>query len=89
MSADDDLLMARTRQRLDEKRAAYSRARATDAATHLRMAIDLLDPLSRSPDLDRVAELLDEAATLLVSALVSPISVVERNVTSVPETEAE
>lgn len=43
-------------------------ARKTDAANHLRKAIDLIEGCHRStPNLARVAELLVEAADLLTS----------------------
>ena len=48
---------------------ANALGRATDAATHLRSAIDILQPVQRCPKLDRVTDLLDEAATLLIEDL--------------------
>lgn len=64
-----DLLGARMALRVDAMHEDDARARATDAATHLRKAMDILEPVERSPELDRVAELLDDAATILIEKL--------------------
>jgi hypothetical protein len=48
---------------------ANALGRATDAATHLRSAIAVLEPVQRCPKLDRVASLLDEAVSLLLEDL--------------------
>lgn len=68
MSAGDPLT-ARFEARVLQLSAADARARATDAAAHLRKAIDLLLPVARAPELDRVETLLDDAATILVAFL--------------------
>lgn len=59
-------------QRLRSRISRYSeldqRGRKTDAAAHLRQAIDLLEGCARpDPKLSRVAELLVEASDLLTS----------------------
>ena len=49
--------------------AADTRGRATDAARHLRLAMELVMDLQETPAMYRVARLMDEAATLLIGVL--------------------
>lgn len=58
----------RLRSRIDRHAGLDQVARKTDAAAHLRQAIDLLEGCARpEPTLSRVAELLVEASDLLTS----------------------
>ncbi len=63
-----DIESTRMEAHIGRLHTANARERAVDAAAHLRQAIDILEPVQRSPALDRVASLLDEAATLLLEA---------------------
>jgi len=67
--SDRQLLAERLARRVDALHEDDARARATDAAKHLRIAMGILEPVERSPDLDHVAELLDDAATILIEKL--------------------
>lgn len=64
-----DLVTERLERRVISMRAANARARATDACTHVRKAMEILEPAATEPQLQHLLDLLDEAATILIAEL--------------------